>query len=73
MKYKLIVLDVDGTLLNSNREITKRTIQTLRRVQQMGIRIALASGRPTYGILPWQRPSTWMYMTATSSHTTAHK
>ena len=52
MKYKLIVLDVDGTLLNSNREITKRTIQTLRRVQQMGIRIALASGRPTYGILP---------------------
>ena len=52
MKYKLIVLDVDGTLLNSNREVTKRTVQTLRRVQQMGIRVALASGRPTYGILP---------------------
>lgn len=52
MKYKLIVLDVDGTMLNSNREVTKRTVQTLRRVQQMGIKIALASGRPTYGILP---------------------
>ena len=52
MKYKLIILDVDGTLLNSNRELTKRTVQTLRRVQQMGIRVALASGRPTYGILP---------------------
>ena len=52
MKYKLIILDVDGTLLNSNREITKRTVQTLRRVQQMGIKVALASGRPTYGILP---------------------
>ena len=52
MKYKLIVLDVDGTMLNSNREVTKRTAQTLRKVQQMGIRVALASGRPTYGILP---------------------
>jgi Cof subfamily protein (haloacid dehalogenase superfamily) len=52
MKYKLIVLDVDGTMLNSNRELTKRTAQTLRKVQQMGIRVALASGRPTYGILP---------------------
>lgn len=52
MKYKLIVIDVDGTMLNSNRELTKRTAQTLRKVQQMGIRVALASGRPTYGILP---------------------
>ncbi|MBP5380110.1 MAG: Cof-type HAD-IIB family hydrolase [Bacteroidaceae bacterium] len=52
MRYKLIILDVDGTLLNSNRELTKRTVATLRKVQQMGIKIALASGRPTYGILP---------------------
>lgn len=52
MKYKLIVIDVDGTMLNSKRELTKRTVQTLRKVQQMGIRVALASGRPTYGILP---------------------
>ena len=52
MNYKLIVLDVDGTLLNSSRELTKRTVQTLRKVQQMGIRLALASGRPTYGLLP---------------------
>ncbi len=52
MNYKLIVLDVDGTMLNSNREISKRTVATLRKVQQMGIKIALASGRPTYGILP---------------------
>lgn len=52
MKYKLLVLDVDGTLLNSQREISKRTIQTLRKVQSIGIKVALASGRPTYGILP---------------------
>lgn len=52
MKYKLLVLDVDGTLLNSQRELSKRTIQTLRKVQSIGIKVALASGRPTYGILP---------------------
>lgn len=52
MKYKLLVLDVDGTLLSSNREMSKRTIATLIKVQQMGVRVALASGRPTYGILP---------------------
>ena len=52
MKYKLLVLDVDGTLLNDEREISKRTLATLLKVQQMGVRIVLASGRPTYGLMP---------------------
>ena len=52
MKYKMLVLDVDGTLLNDEKEISKRTLNTLLKVQQMGVRIMLASGRPTYGLLP---------------------
>ena len=52
MKYKLLVLDVDGTLLNVEREISKRTLAALLKVQQMGVRIVLASGRPTYGLMP---------------------
>lgn len=52
MKYKLLVLDVDGTLLNEAKEISKRTLAALLKVQQMGVRIVLASGRPTYGLLP---------------------
>lgn len=52
MKYKLLVLDVDGTLLNDEREISKRTLAALLKVQQMGVRIVLASGRPTYGQMP---------------------
>lgn len=52
MKYKLLVLDVDGTILNSERKITHRTLMTLRKVQSIGIKVALASGRPTYGLLP---------------------
>ena len=52
MKYKLLVLDVDGTLLNDAKEISKRTLASLLKAQQMGVRIALASGRPTYGVMP---------------------
>ena len=56
MKYKLLVLDVDGTLLNDEREISKRTLAALLKVQQMGVRIVLASGRPTYGLMPLAKP-----------------
>ena len=52
MKYKLLVLDVDGTLLNNECQISKRTLSALLKVQQTGVRIVLASGRPTYGIIP---------------------
>ena len=52
MKYKLLVLDVDGTLLNNAKEISKRTLSALLKVQHMGVRIVLASGRPTYGLMP---------------------
>ena len=40
MKYKLLVLDVDGTLLNSNKEITARTQAALLQVHTycIGIR-----------------------------------
>ena len=55
MKYKLLVLDVDGTILNSERKITQRTMMTLRKVQSIGIKVALASGRPTYGLLTLAR------------------
>ena len=49
MKYKMLVLDVDGTLLNDEKEISKRTLTTLLKVQQMGVRIMLASGRVHFG------------------------
>ncbi|MDF9830745.1 Cof-type HAD-IIB family hydrolase [Parabacteroides sp. PF5-6] len=52
MKYKLLVLDVDGTLLNENKELTPGTTAALMKVQQMGMHLVLASGRPTHGLLP---------------------
>ena len=51
-KYHLLVLDLDGTLTNSKKEISPRNLQTLLRLQQNGVRLVLASGRPTFGIAP---------------------
>ena len=50
--YKILALDLDGTLTNSKKEITPHTLDILIKVQQKGIRLVLASGRPTPGIMP---------------------
>ena len=52
MKYKLLVLDLDGTLTNSKKKITDHTRATLIEAQKQGVKIVLASGRPTYGVAP---------------------
>lgn len=50
MQYKLLVLDVDGTLVNSKKELSVQTLTTLLKIQHAGIRIVLASGRSPYGL-----------------------
>lgn len=50
MNYKLIALDLDGTLYNDKLEITPKTIDALMKAQEKGIRIAISSGRPLPGL-----------------------
>lgn len=50
MKYKLIAVDLDGTLYNDQIQITPDTINAMIKAQKMGIRVALASGRPLPGL-----------------------
>ena len=50
--YKILILDLDGTLTNSQKEISPFTRQTLIDAQRNGMKLVLASGRPTYGIMP---------------------
>lgn len=45
MNYKLIAMDMDGTLLNSNEEITKNTQKALEKAADMGCYITLSTGR----------------------------
>lgn len=50
MKYKLIAMDLDGTLNNDQKRISARTRDALMRAQMRGIRLALASARPSPGL-----------------------
>lgn len=49
MKYKMIALDLDGTLTNSKKEVSAHTRKTLIDVQKDGAIVVLATGRPING------------------------
>jgi len=50
--YKLIALDMDGTLLNSSHKISARNRNALQILIERGIHVVLASGRPLQGLQP---------------------
>lgn len=50
MSYKMIVLDLDDTLLRDDHTISERTKQALMDAQKLGVKVVLASGRPTYAM-----------------------
>lgn len=47
-KYKQLFIDVDGTTMNHNQEIHPLTIEAIKTVQQNGIDVWLATGRPSH-------------------------
>lgn len=48
---KVIALDLDGTLLNSQKEISLKTKEMLIRLQEEGVAVLLSSGRPLHGMI----------------------
>ena len=52
MEYQILALDLDGTLTNSKKEISRPTLEALIDIQEQGKKVVLASGRPTKGVLP---------------------
>lgn len=55
MKVKAIVLDIDGTLINKEKVILNKTKNIIKKAQKIGIKIILASGRPTSGIIQYAK------------------
>ena len=51
MSYKMIALDLDGTLTNSKKEISEHTKHTLIDTQKEGKIVVLATGRPIEGVV----------------------
>ncbi len=45
MKYRLVALDLDGTLLDSSLQIRLQTIDALQRVRQQGVQVMIVTGR----------------------------
>ena len=45
MSYKLFVADMDGTLLNDDKKLSDKNIQAIKKLQDFGIKFAVATGR----------------------------
>jgi len=49
-KISLVLADVDGTLVNEQKELTKRAQNAVARLRRAGIGFAITSGRPPLGM-----------------------
>ncbi len=55
MDEKVLVLDIDGTLTNSQKEISLETKRAIQETLKRGHKVILASGRPTQGMRRYER------------------
>jgi 5-amino-6-(5-phospho-D-ribitylamino)uracil phosphatase len=56
MKYRLLAIDIDGTLMNSRDELTPGTQAALVRAARSGVQVVLATGRRYRRALPLVEP-----------------
>ncbi|MBU2938374.1 HAD family hydrolase [Lacinutrix sp. C3R15] len=47
---KMVITDMDGTLLNSNHEVSSKFFEIFKKLKQQNIKFVAASGRPYYSI-----------------------
>lgn len=52
MTIKMVAIDIDGTLINDQREITPRTVAVIKKASAKGVKIVLCTGRPMTGSAP---------------------
>ncbi len=50
--YRLIALDIDGTLLNSKRELTGATVDAVQHANDRGVLVTVCTGRSLSSALP---------------------
>ena len=51
MAYEILVVDIDGTLVTTDKVISPKTREKLIEVQEAGIKVVIASGRSPMGIM----------------------
>lgn len=55
MKKKMIALDLDGTLLNQESQLSEKSIQVLRKLDQEGHKVIITTGRPYWMALDYYK------------------
>lgn len=55
MLPRLLVLDIDGTLVGRELQISSRVLDSVRRAQNLGVQVAVATGRMYRAALPYHR------------------
>ncbi len=51
--YKLVAIDIDGTLVNDHKQITKEVNDAIQAARAKGVKVVLCTGRPIDGIDPF--------------------
>lgn len=49
-KYKIVFIDIDGTLINEKQKVTPRTKKVISKLKEMGIYVVITSGRNSYQV-----------------------
>jgi 5-amino-6-(5-phospho-D-ribitylamino)uracil phosphatase len=52
-KYRLLALDMDGTLLNDEQLITPKTVEWIKKAVEAGVHVCLSTGRAFRSALPY--------------------
>lgn len=56
-KYKIVFIDIDGTLVNDEKIIPKENIEIIKKLKEDGIEVVLTSGRPYNSIQQYSEKS----------------
>jgi hypothetical protein len=51
--YRLVAIDLDGTLLTDNKKISQRAVAAIKRCSYLGVRVVLATARPPRASIPY--------------------
>jgi Cof subfamily protein (haloacid dehalogenase superfamily) len=53
LRYRLLALDLDGTILDMSLRLDPRDVAAIDRIRQAGVNVVATTGRPFPGALPW--------------------
>ena len=51
--YKIIFIDIDGTLVDNKKQVSEKTKQCLKQLVKNNIKVVLTSARPYKSIIPY--------------------